>query len=191
MSDRQEGLPAASLLLLAAALLLFGFGGGLVGYMAGERHGEQRADALAGALADRWEALRGDAANRFDDAIGSAAALLEKSAADLKAEVSMYHGCGGLCNVIAHQFGEELLHARDAIRKTEPPTLAGWGDVLRESGLPVEPRTDSAAASETGVQLASRFSSPAVIAAIVLLCVTVAACFALACFTMLKLRAQG
>jgi hypothetical protein len=191
MTQRQEGLPAASLLLLAAALLLFGFGGGLVGYMAGERHGEQRADAITGALADRWEALHGDAANRFDDAIGSAAGLLEKSAADLKAEVSMYHGCGGLCNVIAHQFGEELLHARDAIRKTEPPALASWGDVLRESGLPLEAETDATAASEAGVRLAGRFSSSTVVVAIALLCVTVAACFALACFTMLKLRAQG
>jgi hypothetical protein len=191
MTQRQEGLPATSLFLLAAALLLFGFGGGLVGYMAGERHGEQRADAIAGALSDRWEALHGDAANRFDDAIGSAAGLLEKSAADLKAEVSMYHGCGGLCNVIAHQFGEELLHARDAIRKTEPPALASWGDVLRESGLPLEAETDATAASEAGVRLAGRFSSSTVVVAIALLCVTVAACFALACFTMLKLRAQG
>lgn len=191
MTQRQEGLPAASLLLLAAALLLFGFGGGLVGYMAGERHGEQRADAIAGVLADRWDALRGDAANWFDDAVGSAAGQLEKSAADLRAEVSMYHGCGGLCNVIAHQFGEELLHARDAIRNTEPPTLASWGEVLRESGLPLEGGTNDTAASRSGVQLASRFSSSTVIAAIALLCVTVAACFALACFTMLKLRAQG
>jgi hypothetical protein len=150
-----------------------------------------RAGAIAGALADRWETLRGDAATRFDDAIGSAAGLLEKSAADLKAEVSMYHGCGGLCNVIAHQFGEELLHARDAIRKTEPPALASWGDVLRESGLPLEGETDATAASEAGVRLAGRFSSSTVVVAIALLCVTVAACFALACFTMLKLRAQG
>jgi hypothetical protein len=190
MSHRQEGLPATSLFLLAAALLLFGFGGGLVGYMAGERHGEMRAGAIAGALADRWETLRGDAATRFDDATGSAAGLLEKSAADLKAEVSMYHGCGGICNVIAHQFGEELLHARDAIRKTEPPTLASWSDVLRQSGIPAEAGTDATAASQD-IRLASRFSGPTVIAAIALLCITVAACFALACFTMLKLRAQG
>ncbi|HET6622235.1 MAG TPA: hypothetical protein VFG64_20005 [Dongiaceae bacterium] len=191
MTQRQEGLPATSLFLLAAALLLFGFGGGLVGYMAGERHGEQRADAIAAALADRWEALHGDAANRFGDAIGSAAGMLEKSAADLKAQVSMYHGCGGLCSVIAHQFGEELLHARDAIRKTEPPTLASWSDVLRQSGIPAEAGTDAAAASQGDVRLASRFSGSAVIAAIALLCGTVAACFALACFTVLKLRAQG
>jgi hypothetical protein len=190
MTPRQEGLPAASLLLLAAALLLFGFGGGLVGYMAGERQGEERANVIAGMLADRWEALRGDAANRFDDAIASAAGTLENSAADLKAEVSMYHGCGGLCTVIAHQFGEELLHARDAIRKTEPPTLASWGDVLRQSGLAVEAGTGAPAAPETGVRLASGYSGSTIIVAVALLCVTDAACFAFACFTLLKLRAQ-
>ncbi|HSE74852.1 MAG TPA: hypothetical protein VLB05_10090, partial [Dongiaceae bacterium] len=70
------------------------------------------------------------------------------------------------------------------------PTLASWSDVLRQSGIPAEAGTDATAASQD-VRLAGRFSGPIVIAAIALLCVTVAACFALACFAMLKLRAQG
>ncbi|HEV8390932.1 MAG TPA: hypothetical protein VGQ35_13865 [Dongiaceae bacterium] len=191
MSDRQEGLPATSLFLLATALLLFGVGGGLVGYMVGERHGESRANTIVGALAVQWDASRADGASRFDEAIGSAVARLEKAAADLKAEVSMYHGCGAICNAIAYQFGEELLHARDAVRKIEPPTLPQWSEALRQGGIPIEAGTDPSARSAVDVQLTGRFSRSAVIAAVALLSATVAACFGMACATVLKLRAAG
>ena len=189
MSDRQEGLPTTSLILLAGALLLFGIGGGLVGYMVGERHGEERAGAIVRVLGDQWEVHRGAAKSRFEGAIGDVAARLEKAAADLKAEVSMYHGCGAICNVIAYQFGEELLHARDAVRKTEPPALARWDDTLREGGIPL----DAAGASDlsdpaAAVQLKGRFPASALIAGIALLSITVALCFGLACYTVLKLR---
>jgi hypothetical protein len=182
-------MPATSLILLAGALLLFGIGGGLVGYMVGERHGEARADAIVRVLGDQWEAHRGAAKSRFESAIGDVAARLEKAAADLKAEVSMYHGCGAICNVIAYQFGEELLHARDAVRKTELPALADWGDTLRQGGIPVDaasaPDQSGAAAA---VQLVGRFPASALIAAITLLSTTVALCFGFACYTVLKLR---
>lgn len=192
MTNRQEGLPATSLILLAAALFLFGIGGGLVGYMVGERHGEARADAIVRVLGDQWEVHRGAAKSRFETAIGDVAARLEKAAADLKAEVSMYHGCGAICNVIAYQFGEELLHARDAVRKTEVPALADWDDTLRQGGIPV----DAASAPDQGdaaaaVRLEGRFPASMLIVAITLLSTTVALCFGVACYTVLKLRIAG
>ncbi|HET6160675.1 MAG TPA: hypothetical protein VFE34_20180 [Dongiaceae bacterium] len=185
MSHRQEGLPATSLFLLATALLLFGVGGGLVGYMAGERQGEQRAAIIVRMAGNQWEAYRGDARSRFGGAIGEASTLLEKAAADLKAEVSMYHGCGAICNVIAYQFGEELLHTRDKLRKTELPALTDWKSALQQGGVPLD--TDAT----TGAALAERFSRTTVIVCIALLCTTVALCFGIACFTVLKLRAAG
>jgi hypothetical protein len=185
MSDRQEGLPTSSLILLAVALLLFGFGGGLVGYMVGERHGEQRAAAIASTLGKAWDAHRGDAASTLDGAIATAAAQLEKAAADLKAEVSMFHGCGNICGAIAHQFSEELLRARDGIKQVELASLAGWEGVLRESGIPVDLESEASAGR---VAPAGMFSRSTVIGAITVLCATVAVCFWLACFTVLKLR---
>jgi len=186
MVHRQEGLPATSLFLLATALLLFGVGGGLVGYMAGERQGEQRAAAIIHALGEHWEAQRGDAKSRFQGAVLDAAALLEKAAANLKAEVSMFHGCGAICNAIAYRFGEELLHARDALKKSELAPLTDWKDALRQSGIPVDAETGT-----TVVELEKAFSKSTVIVAIALLCATVALCFGAACLTVLKLRAAG
>ncbi len=183
MSHRQEGLPATSLFLLATALLLFGVGGGLVGYMAGERQGEQRAAAIVHALGEHWETHRADAESRFESAVGDAAALLEKAASDLKAEVSMYHGCGAICNAIAYQFGTELLHASDAIKKKKLTPLADWQDALRQSGIPLE-----ADANAAEVELQGSYSKSTVIAAMALLSATVALCFGIACFTILKLR---
>jgi hypothetical protein len=193
MAHRQDGLPATSLLLLATALLLFGVGGGLVGYMAGERQGERRAAVIVQALGRLWETQRGEAKDRFDGAIGNAAALLEKAAADLKAEVSMYHGCGAICGAIAHQFSEELLHARDAIKKVELPPLANWKDALRQDGISIDvdagPADQNAPAAT--VKLEEAYSNSTVIAVVALLGATVALCFGIACFTVLKLRAAG
>jgi len=186
MSNRRDGLPATSLFLLATALLLFGVGGGMVGYVAGERTGEQRAAAIVDVLGQRWEAYRGDAKSRYAGAIADAGTVLEKAASDLKAEVSMYHGCGAICNVIAYQFGTELLHARDAINKSELAPLMDWKAVVQESGIPVDADTGKAE-----VKLAGAYSKSTVIGAIALLCATVALCFAMACVTVLKLRAAG
>ena len=153
--------------------------------MAGERHGERRAAVIVQALGGLWETQRSEAKDRFDGAIGSAAALLEKAAADLKAQVSMYHGCGAICGVIAHQFSEELLHARDAIQKTELTPLADWKNALQQGGIPVD------AGAADGVRVEAAFSGATVIAAIALLCATVALCFGIACVTVLNLRAAG
>jgi hypothetical protein len=187
MTQRQEGLPATSLFLLAAALLLFGIGGGLVGYMVGERHGEQRAGAIIATLGDRWETLRGDSKSRFDGAIASVAAQLEKGVADIKAEVSMYHGCGAICNVIAYQFGEDILHTRDAVKETAAPTLPSWGETLEQSDIPLEAGTTPASSAE----LSGTFSKSTVIVGIALLCATVALCFGFACLTVLRLRTSN
>ncbi len=138
MSDRQEGLPTSSLVLLATALLLFGIGGGLVGYMVGERHGEQRATAIASALGETWDAHRGEAASKLGGAIGTAAAQLEKAAADLKAEVSMFHGCGNICGAIAYQFSEELLRARDGIKQVQLASLDRVGEGAAGERHPVD-----------------------------------------------------
>jgi len=186
MSNRRDGLPATSLFLLATALLLFGVGGGMVGYLAGERTGEQRAAAIVDVLGQRWEAHRGDAKSRYAGAIADAATVLEKAASDLKAEVSMYHGCGAICNVIAYQFGTELLHARDAIRKSEFAPPPDWKDVVQESGISVEGDAGKAAA-----ELQGAYSRSTVIIAIALVCATVALCFGMACVTVLKLRTAG
>ena len=186
MSDRQEGVPTSSLVLLATALLLFGIGGGLVGYMVGERHGEQRAAAIAGALGQTWDAHRGEAVSTLNSAVATASAQLEKAAADLRAEVSMYHGCGNICGAIAYQFSEELLRARDGIKQVQVASLSGWENVLRESGIPVGAGTGAGQAS-----VAAAYSRSTVIGAITLLCVTVAGCVWLACFTVLKLRVGG
>lgn len=191
MSDRQEGLPATSLFLLVTALFLFGIGGGLVGYMIGHRDGEARADGIIGTLVIRWEGLHDEATGEFDRAIDNVGARLEKAAADLKAEVAMYHGCGAICSVIAYQFGEELLHTRDAVKKTEPPSLPAWADVLTQSGLPVETGSDPSASAPADVQLKSKFSRSSVLAAVALLSAAAAACFGMACVTILKLRAAG
>src|SRR5690348_9804148 len=115
MAQYREGFPATSLILFATALLLFGAGGGLVGYVTGERQGEARAAAIIQVLGTQWDRHRADAEERFQEAVGDAGARLEKAAADLKSQVSMYHGCGGICGAIANQFGDELLHARDTI----------------------------------------------------------------------------
>ncbi|WP_162917181.1 hypothetical protein [Dongia deserti] len=186
MALDQEGLPARSLLLLATALLLFGIGSGLVGYMAGERHSEQHAAAAIHAFGVRWDSDRGDAQVRFDEAIGDAAERLEKAAANLRARVSIYHGCGAICGAIAKQFGDELLRARDVISKVELTPLPNWRDVLQESAVPLA----QDALPSTG-QLTGAYSSSTVIVAIGLLCATVALCFGLACFTLLKLRGAG
>src|SRR6185295_13959967 len=141
----------------------FGIGGGLVGYMVGERHGEERAAAIAGALGQTWDAHRGEAASKLDGAIGTAAAQLEKAAADLKAEVSMFHGCGNICGAIAYQFSEELLRARDGIKKVQLASLAGWESVLQDSGIPIDAES---AANAGPVEPAGMFSRSTVIGAI-------------------------
>ncbi|MEZ5832008.1 MAG: hypothetical protein R3D05_12595 [Dongiaceae bacterium] len=185
MAQRHEGLPATSLFLFATALLLFGVGGGLMGYMVGDRHGERHAIAIVGAVGTYWDAHRADAKSSFDGAIDNAATLLDKAASDLKAEVSMYHGCGAICDSIANQFAAEVLHARDLIRNVELAPLADWKGALDKSGVPL--------AADTGItnaDLKSGVSGTMAIGAIALLCATVALCFGIACATVVKLRAR-
>lgn len=184
MAQDHQGLPATSLLLVATALLLFGAGGGLVGYVAGERHGQERAAATLHTLGAEWDSHRDRAQDRFDEAIGAAAARLEDAAVDLKAQVSMYHGCGAICSTIAHQFGTELLRARDAIRKAELGPLPAWEEALRQSGGAIRWNASAATGELTGA-----YSSSTVIVTVGLLCATVTLCFGIACFTLLKLRA--
>jgi hypothetical protein len=185
MNHPQEGLPATSLLLVATALLLFGVGGGLVGYVAGERQGQARAAATIHVLGTQWDSHRTEAQNRFEGAIGEVAVRLERAAADLRSQVSMYHGCGAICSAIANQFGTELLHARDAIEKVELAPLADWEEILPRGGGPIEQRTPAA------IELTGAYSNSTVILAVGLLCATVALCFGIACFTLLKLRTTG
>ena len=189
MVQRQEGLPASSLFALAAALFLFAVGGGLVGYMVGERQGEQRAAAIAAALTDRWEQYRGDATARLEAATGAAAARLEKAVADIRTEVSMYHGCGAICSVIAYQFGEELLHARDDIVKDQPALLPDWREALKLSAIPIAMDTIESTGSSVTLEVA--YSGTTLIIAIALLCATVVLCFAIAGLTVMKLRAAN
>src|SRR5689334_18385971 len=186
MAQYREGFPATSLLLFATALLLFGAGGGLVGYVTGERHGEVRAAAIIQVLGTKWDRHRADAKERLQESIGDAGARLEKAAADLKSQVSMYHGCGGICGAIANQFSTELLHARDSIEKVEFAPLASWEDALRQGGIPIEQR-----ASAPTIELSGGYSNATVITLAGLLCATVALCFGIACITLVKLRDTG
>lgn len=184
MTHPQDGLPATALILLATALLLFGAGGGLVGYMAGERQGEQRATAVVQVLGAQWDAERGKAQEQFKAALGDTAARLEKSVGDIRAQIAMYHGCGSICAAVAYQFGEEVLRARDDIGKTQLAPLADWNAVLRGSGITLEED-----ATEAPIELGSTHSKTVLLGLVAALCVTVILCFGLACFTILKLRA--
>ena len=186
MVHRQEGLPSASLFVLTAALFLFGIGGGLVGYMIGERDGEQRANAIVQVLGERWDEYREQAKTQFKQATAVTATRLEKAVADIRSEVSMYHGCGAICTVIAYQFGEEVLHARDDIAKGELTTLMDWREGVRQSGVPLAPEAIADATSGTSIEPA--YSSTTLVIAITLLSTTVALCFGIAAFTILKLR---
>lgn len=179
MIQDRESLPTISMVLLAGALVLFGIGGGLVGYMIGERNGEQRAVAISGILGTTWEAHRSDAAGRFAHAMDETAVALAKSAADLRAQVSMYHGCGGICAAIANQFGDELEHAGQALKKRALPPLPTWQDMLGGGAAQDGPRSDAA------------FSASAVLAAVGLICGTVVLCFGIACVTLLRLRSAA
>lgn len=183
MVQDRESLPATSMVLLAGALFLFGIGGGLVGYMIGERNGEQRAVAVSGILGAAWEAHRSDAESRFVRAMDEAAATLAKSAAGLRAQVSMYHGCGGICAAIANQFGDELEHAGQALKRRALPPLPAWRDMLGggAGGNATQQRAPADAA----------FSTSAVLAGIALVCGTVLLCFGIACVTLLRLRAAA
>lgn len=136
MAQDRDRRPATSLFLIVPALLLFGVGGGLVGYGLGERQGEQRAKAVLHLVGAEWNGHRDDARKRLDEAIGDAAARLEHAAVDLKAQVSMYHGCGAICSAIGSQFSAELLRARDRIKKVELASLPDWETALRHSGVP-------------------------------------------------------
>jgi len=186
MGHRQEGLPAASLLVLTAALLLFGIGGGLVGYMVGERDGEQRANAIAQVIGERWDEYRENAKTQFKQVTVATATRLEQAVTDIRTEVSMYHGCGAICTVIAYQFGEEVLHARDDITKSEITTLTDWRDVLQRSGIVLAPGTIEQI--DAGAPIEAPYSKSTLIVAIALLSTTVAVCFGIASFTILKLR---
>jgi hypothetical protein len=181
MLQDRESLPTTSMALLAGALFLFGIGGGLVGYMIGERNGEQRAVAITGILEATWEAQRSEAATRFELAMDETAAALGKSAADLRAQVSMYHGCGGICAAIANQFSDELVHAGQRLQARALPPVPAWQDVVGRStsGAPDGPPTDAA------------FSTSAVLAAVALICGTVVLCFGIACVTLLRLRSAA
>ena len=183
MAQYREGLPATSLILFATALLLFGAGGGLVGYVTGERLGEARTAATIQVFGTQWNEHRADAKVRFQEAIGDAGARLEKAAADLRSQVSMYHGCGGICGAIANQFSTELLHARDSIEKVEFAPLANWEDALPQDGIPIEQR-----ASGATIELGGGYSNATMVTLVGLLCVTAALCFGMACITLVKLR---
>jgi hypothetical protein len=186
MAQNREVFPATSLVLFATALLLFGAGGGLVGYVTGERHGEARAVAIIQVLGTQWDRHRANAKERFQEAIGNAGAQLEKAAADLKSQVSMYHGCGGICGAIANQFSTELLHARDSIQKDELAPLANWEDALRQGGIPIQQR-----ASAATIELGGGYSNATVMTLAGLLCATVVLCVGIACVALVKLRASG
>lgn len=186
MARYREGFPATSLILFATALLLFGAGGGLVGYVTGVRHGEARAAAIVQVLGTQWDRHRSDAKEHFQAAIGDAGARLEKAATELRSEVSMYHGCGGICDAIANQFSTELLHARDSIGKVELAPLANWEDALRQGGIPIVQKAAAAT-----IALDSGYSNAAVITLVGLLCGTVTLCFGIACVALVKLRATG
>jgi hypothetical protein len=129
----------------------------------------------------QWDLHRDAADDRFAAAVSEAAALLEKAVVDLKAQVSMYHGCGAICHSIAYQFGEEVLRVSDTIKTIEPESIADWTDVLRASGTP----TDHSATPMEATLLPAGPNVPALVA---LLCATVVLCFGIACFTLLKLR---
>jgi hypothetical protein len=182
MLQDRESLPTTSMVLLAGALFLFGIGGGLVGYMIGERNGEQRAVAITAVLGATWETHRGDAASRFAQAMDETAAALGKSAADLRAQVSMYHGCGGICAAIANQFGDELEHAGQALKKRALPPLPSWQDMLGGGG---------GSATQDSARADATFSTSAVLAAVALICGTVVLCFGIACVTLLRLRSAA
>jgi hypothetical protein len=157
-------------------MLLFGIGGGLTGFAVGERQGEQRAAAIAGALSESWDASRIRARDQFGSAIGAAASRLEKAASDIRAQVSMYHGCGSICGAIANRFGEELLLARAEIGRIELTPPADWNTAVGETG-------GNAALQPNGL-----YSNTALIAVAGMLCVAAALCFAIACHAIAKMR---
>jgi hypothetical protein len=85
----------------------------------------------------------------------------------------MHHGCGAICGAIANQLDAELLRPRDAIKQIEFAPRPTWQDIFLESRALI-----FGAAREVTL-----------IVAIGLLCATVALCFGLACFRLLKLHA--
>ncbi|MGH6893091.1 MAG: hypothetical protein ACREEP_12605 [Dongiaceae bacterium] len=196
MDDFRARHTAAALTLLAAALILIGAGGTLVGYMIGERQGERRATnhqaAMVNTLGTEWETYGSKAKQHFERTTDQLADALTNSATQLRAEVSMYHGCGGICTVIAYQFGQELVHASDSMRKAELPLLPEWGDALaRATASSADSETVGSAADlsplkDVGEDLA--FSESSVRAALTLICGTIVVCFGIACFTALKLQ---
>lgn len=165
----------------------------MTGVRQGERRMAEHQATIIGALGAEWEIYRSNVKQHFEQTTGRLANALENGASQLRAEVSMYHGCGAICTAIGHQFGQELVHAGDSMRKAELPLLPEWKVALaRAAGAAdiemVDRATESPSSPLDRGRIDVTFSESSARAAIALICGTIVLCFGIACFTLLRLQ---